>query len=358
MITYVKQRQLETELRDARSTSDDLDARITADNVVAFSDLTDTPSQIKQIYYQATAPSHSAAGCVSSTVNSGDYWIDSDDNMLYLSDGSTWGEIQDVDIADGVAAKDLTDLGFDENGNLITKAIQASNVAPDETGLYLGADYMGYFSSGEWITYLDNAGNFYLGGTSGALQWNGSTLSIVGSINITGTSTVGQLLQVNSAGAIRSNSTGAYPYIEMSNAGIQLKDSDTGGTVGTAVVNTDVVGFGATVWIMNADYDIPWMETKEPQDASANDVTSIRLFERDADPTGGTYVQGDLANTSGFLKSYYNSGWRTQCMILSTTAASSGVGSVKMGSVNAADSAGWIEIDTNKFVPYWTDETP
>jgi hypothetical protein len=123
----------------------------------------------------------------------------------------------------------------------------------------------------------------------------------------------------------------------MSNDGIQLKDSDTGGTVGTALVNTDTVGFGATVWIMNSTYQIPWMETKEPIDGSGNDMPSFRLFARDADPTGGTYLDGDLCNTLGFVKSYYNAGWRTQCMILSTTVASTGVGSVKMGSGNTAD---------------------
>ena len=95
MITYVKQRQLETELKAARSTSDDLTTRITADDVVAFSDLSGTPSELNQLFYQATAPSHSVVACVASTVSSGDYRIDSDDNKMYRSDGTTWNEIQD-----------------------------------------------------------------------------------------------------------------------------------------------------------------------------------------------------------------------------------------------------------------------
>lgn len=40
------------------------------------------------------------------------------------------------------------------------------------------------------------------------------------------------------------------------------------------------------------------------------------------------------------------------------TAASTGVGTVKMGSGNPADNAGFIEIAPNKFVPYWTTATP
>jgi len=39
-------------------------------------------------------------------------------------------------------------------------------------------------------------------------------------------------------------------------------------------------------------------------------------------------------------------------------AVSSGAGSVKMGSANTADNAGWLEIQPNRFIPYWTDMTP
>jgi hypothetical protein len=309
MITNTTLRQLETELITARLTSDDLTTRITADDAVAYTDLTGTPSQIQQVYYQATAPSHSAAACVASTVSSGDYWIDSDDNMMHLSDGSTWGEIQDVDIADGVDAKALTDVGFDENGNLITSVLPASNVTPDGSGLYLGADYLGYFASGEWTSYMDASGNFYLGGSTGQLQWDGAVLAIEGSIDITGTSTVQTLLQLDPGGVLRSDSSANYPYLEFSNEGLQLKDSDDGGTVGTAVVNTDKVGFGATVWIMNSTYNIPWMETKEPVDGSANDMPSIRLFDRSADPSGGTYTNGDLSVVNGLLMIYVTNAW-------------------------------------------------
>lgn len=56
---------------------------------------------------------------------------------------------------------------------------------PSGSGLFLGSDKMGYYASGAWQTYMDNAGNFYLGGTSGSLQWNGSTLSISGSVTAT-----------------------------------------------------------------------------------------------------------------------------------------------------------------------------
>lgn len=57
--------------------------------------------------------------------------------------------------------------------------------SPSGSGLFLGSDHLGYYASGAWKTYMDNSGNFYLGGTSGALQWNGSTLTVTGVINVT-----------------------------------------------------------------------------------------------------------------------------------------------------------------------------
>ena len=121
MITYSKLRKLNVELADARDTSDTLDDRITADDSVAFSDLTGTPAQLQQLYYQATAPSHSTVACVASTVNSGDYWIDSDDNKMYLSDGSTWNEIQDftgdISIVQGL----IDDIAADDKITAVEK---------------------------------------------------------------------------------------------------------------------------------------------------------------------------------------------------------------------------------------------
>jgi hypothetical protein len=43
------------------------------------------------------------------------------------------------------------------------------------------------------------------------------------------------------------------------------------------------------------------------------------------------------------------------------TAASTGAGTVKMGSANPANNTGWLTVligATTVYVPYWTDETP
>jgi hypothetical protein len=57
--------------------------------------------------------------------------------------------------------------------------------APSGAGLYICSSYMGYYTGSAWTTYMDSSGNFYLGGTSGALQWNGVslTLSTVGNLS-------------------------------------------------------------------------------------------------------------------------------------------------------------------------------
>jgi len=131
-----------------------------------------------------------------------------------------------------------------------------------------------------------------ISGASGFGIWAGSgflaDLQIIDTISIA------------TSGAIRSNITGNYPYLEFSSGGLQLKDSDTGGTYGTAVYGTDKYGYGALAWIMNASLGIPWAELKEPN-AGASDVASIRLYNRSDNP-GGIAEIGDLAVVNGTLK--------------------------------------------------------
>jgi hypothetical protein len=55
--------------------------------------------------------------------------------------------------------------------------------APAASGLYLGNDRLGFYDSGEWKTYMDNTGQFFLTGSANSgLSWDGSQLTIVGAI--------------------------------------------------------------------------------------------------------------------------------------------------------------------------------
>jgi hypothetical protein len=85
-------------------------------------------------------------------------------------------------------------------------------------GLNLTADYLGYYDGNTFNSYMDSYGRFYLGGTNGALQWDGgSNLVISGSIHaingffsgdVTGaTVTGGSISGTSISGSIISGST-------------------------------------------------------------------------------------------------------------------------------------------------------
>lgn len=57
--------------------------------------LTSIPSALFQIFYQSSAPG--------SGMSVGDFWVDSDDNKIYRYADSSWGEVQDDDIAQAIS---------------------------------------------------------------------------------------------------------------------------------------------------------------------------------------------------------------------------------------------------------------
>jgi hypothetical protein len=63
--------------------------------------------------------------------------------------------------------------------------------APSGSGLYLSGTNLGFYDSSAWKTYMDNTGNFYLGGVTGKLQWiaGSNTLTIDGGAVVNGTIT-------------------------------------------------------------------------------------------------------------------------------------------------------------------------
>jgi len=157
-----------------------------------------------------------------------------------------------------------------------------------------------------YIDFVNHAGSPWtsttvktrIGNLSGIAGCSG--YGIYGGDGFLGALDVIDIISISTNGEIRSNTAGVYPYLSFSNNGLQLKDSDTGGTYGTAVYGTDKYGYGALVWIMSSTLKIPWAELKEPN-AGANDVASIRLYNRADDP-GGIAEVGDLAVVAGKLK--------------------------------------------------------
>ena len=51
-------------------------------------------------------------------------------------------------------------------------------ITPSGQGLFLGASELGYYSGGDWQTYMSSSGDFFLKGTGGSLTWNALTSSL------------------------------------------------------------------------------------------------------------------------------------------------------------------------------------
>ena len=174
--------------------------------------------------------------------------------------------------------------------------------APNEGGVYMtsseeNSPFIHFFthSGSPWSSLNDKTRIGRLDGIAGC-----SGYGIWGGDGYLGALEVIDTIGISSQGAIRSNLTGNYPYLEFSNNGLMLKDSDTGGTYGTAQYSTDKYGYGAMAWIMNSALKIPFAVLKEPN-AGASDVADLRLYNRSDDPGGAAEV-GDVCCVSGKLK--------------------------------------------------------
>ena len=108
---------------------------------------------------------------------------------------------------------ELTDgrvsTAINSNGVVISRVAPGALAAPSATGLYLGSDYLGYYNAGtaSWRTYMDNAGNFFLGGTGGALTWSSGVLNINGTLKVGSSPAVSGTTMTGSGGVINTGGT-------------------------------------------------------------------------------------------------------------------------------------------------------
>ena len=124
------------------------------------------------------------------------------------SAAQTAGETAAANAAASASAAQDTADGINANtGSLINPASYSfGSVLPlasgtAATGLNLTSDYLGYYDGMHWKSYMSNTGGFYLGGSMGALQWDGSTLAISGEVVITGGATSASLHDATLAAA-------------------------------------------------------------------------------------------------------------------------------------------------------------
>jgi len=112
-----------------------------------------------------------------------------DAGALATQDDVDWS----TQVSGSLKPEDNATFGANWNSNLLN--IPNTLGAPTGQGLFLSSTNLGFYDNGTWKTYMDDSGNFYLGGTSGKLQWDASadSLTISGNISITGGSGISNL---------------------------------------------------------------------------------------------------------------------------------------------------------------------
>jgi hypothetical protein len=146
---------------------------------------------------------HLAAGSISLDTIASDYgWSD-------LPDDDGHKPEDDADVTLNNTAKDIINLPD----------------TPSVAGLYANGTYLGYHDGSSWKAYIQNNGNFYFGGSStNYIQWNGSTLTIRGSIvssSVTSSTITGSLID----GTRLRVGGGTNEDIYFEDSGIRLYDS-------------------------------------------------------------------------------------------------------------------------------------
>jgi len=140
------------------------------------------------------------------------YWDGSNlvlKGALYLTDGttpvnSTTAAAAGTAAANTAFASVSGGIFTDSTGKII------GTPSPTSAGLYLGSTYMGYYNGSAWKTFTSNTGHFYCSGTgTDFLGWDGSNLTIQGSITLTdGSTPVNAATASGTAQAINNQSSG------------------------------------------------------------------------------------------------------------------------------------------------------
>ena len=192
--------------------------------------------------------------------------------------------------------------------------------SPGGAGFYMSATNLGYWSGSAWMTYMDNTGDFYLGGTSGKLQWDGAALAISGAITIESGSGFGSLTDSGdladmaatpsgSALFLNSSYIGFYSsgspsnYIQSDGSG-QFANGDISWTAGGDFTLGDQSGNAQIFWdqsetqlILGEEVEIAFGSRTVP---GVNIMApDIRLWSEDSAPSSGYGYFTDGSNPYG-----------------------------------------------------------
>ncbi len=172
------------------------------------------------------AGTSSGNGIPTSTA-AGDLWMDTDTGRMYRAFTS----------------------GVNTIGNGRWECQQVALGSPPSTGLYLGADKMGYYDGSLWKSYIDCSGNFrFCGDGSNYLDWNGSTLCLRGALvadDITSGTMLGRCIKTaNSGSRVEMGTTCFSAY---SSTAEVFKIALTGATAGSVYLG-DINSCGYAKW--------------------------------------------------------------------------------------------------------------
>lgn len=134
------------------------------------------------------------------------------------------------------AASAVDDKVFTNALGRITKVPTSGSTA----GLYLGSTNLGYYNGSTWRTYMDNTGLFYLTGSNNgnALLWDGSTLTIKGTIKVSDGTEV--------TNATVTGATSGSTSLQSGNTGKSL--GLTGGSIGGVTIASTAIYVGTGTW--------------------------------------------------------------------------------------------------------------
>jgi hypothetical protein len=166
------------------------------------------------------------------------------EGTVTITGGSGYANLSDKPTLGALAAKSAAAWATDITG------IPAPLGTPAGTGLFLSSTNLGYYTGGTWMTYMDNAGKFYLGGTSGKLQWNGSTLKIEGEITVTGGDAATQTYAAAQASAAAAASLDKATFLDTTT--IKGGKITTGSITTTQIAATTITASNLNISTLSA----------------------------------------------------------------------------------------------------------
>jgi hypothetical protein len=230
----------------------------------------------------------------------GDYLYWDGTNLVLNGSASLVGTLPWSSITnDGHKPADDATIGAIWGTNLT--GIPAGLGTPSGSGLFLSANYMGYYAGGAWKTYIDNNGNMVLGdvGASHGISWNQTTgqLTIKGAITILSGAVPNAVVIGLGALALLGSADFAT---QVSGAAKPSNNAD----VTSANIAAGIAGQGALATVSSADFATQVSGAAKP--ANNADVTLAVINGGLAVTGGGIILSGGGSIKGG--QTDYNTG--------------------------------------------------